>query len=99
MPVDQLRSTGTHSLIFVSPTAYPSLRARPGGQLAPAPALPFFFKNLMSSLFQELWLGPFVHIKIVLDVTVLEHEILPDLDAFQVLGTQARHHVDVLDAL
>ena len=39
-----------------------------------------------------------LHIKVVLDVAVAQHEVLPDLDGDQVLGRQVGHHVDVFDA-
>ena len=38
----------------------------------------------------------FVHIEVVLDVAVAQHEVLSDLDRDQVLRREVRHHVDVL---
>ncbi|MGA8052667.1 MAG: hypothetical protein WCA12_02205, partial [Burkholderiales bacterium] len=50
-------------------------------------------------LLQELGGGPLLNVEIALDVTMLQHEVLADLDLRQVLRRQAGHHVDVLDAL
>ena len=68
-------------------------------KLAPAPSLPFLLEDFNRRLLQEFRRRPGVHIEVVLDVAVAEHEIFADLDALHVLRTQARHHVDVLDAL
>ena len=57
------------------------------------------FEQLLRRLFEELRRGPLLHIEVVLDVAVAQHEVLPDLDGDQVLRRQVRHHVDVLDAL
>ncbi len=62
-----------------------------------------FFHCCSSSSFaaclEELRRRPRVHIEVVLDVAVAQHEVLPDLDRDQVLRREVRHHVDVLDAL
>ena len=68
-------------------------------KLAPAPSLPFLLEYFNRRLLQEFRRRPGVHIEVVLDVAVAEHEIFADLDTLHVLRTQARHHVDVLDAL
>ena len=63
----------------------------------------FFFHcssiNSLAACFHEFRCGPLLHIKVVLDVAVLEHEVLAGRDAGEVLGRQVRHHVHVLDAL
>ena len=86
------------SCLQTTRAACPLPRARLPGKLAPAPALPFFLEHFNCRLLQEFRRRPLIHIEVVLDVAVAEHEIFADLDAFQVLRAQARHHVDVLDA-
>jgi hypothetical protein len=40
-----------------------------------------------------------MHIEVVLDVAVAQHEVLADLNGYQVLRRQIGYHVDVLDVL
>ena len=68
-------------------------------KLAPTPSLPFLLEYFNRRLLQEFRCRPLVHIEVVLDVAVAEHEIFADLDTLHVLRTQTRNHVDVLDAL
>ena len=74
-------------------------QARLPEEAAPAPSLPFLLEHLSERLLQEFRRSPLVHVEVVLDVAVAHHEVLADLDALQVPGAQARHHVHVLDAL
>jgi hypothetical protein len=56
----------------------------------PSPAaarhlLPLLFEQLLRRLFEELRRGPLLHVEIVFDVAVAQHEVLADLDRRQVL--------------
>ena len=82
------------------PSRVPSTSSPPPwGSLLQLLLLPLLLEHFLGRLLQELRPGPLVHVEVVLDVAVAEHEVLADLDALQVLRAQARHHVDVLDAL
>gem|GEM_PF-6973012 len=56
-------------------------------------------EQLVRRLFKELRCGPLMHIDVVLDVAVAQHEVLADLNGYQVLRRQIGYHVDVLDVL
>ena len=60
--------------------------------------LPLFLEQLRCCLLKEFRRGPLKHIEVILDVAVAQHEVLVDLQGFQVVGRQGGHHVDVQDA-
>ncbi|MGZ3630319.1 MAG: hypothetical protein ACXVDN_21995, partial [Ktedonobacteraceae bacterium] len=89
---------GTVRALLSEPRAF-DLELASLRKLAPAPSLPFLLEYFDRRLLQKFRCRPSVHIEVVLDVAVAEHEIFADLDALHVLRTQAWHHVNVLDAL
>ena len=61
-------------------------RVRRFGQLGQGSFLPFLFQQFTGGLFKELRCGPLIHVEVVLDVAVAQHEVLADLDGGQVRG-------------
>ena len=50
------------------------------GSFSPRAFFPFLLDQFFGRLFKELRCGPLLHIEVALDVAVLQHEVLADLD-------------------